>query len=351
MKKRSKPVRFGRFVFTKIADEYVYIYSGSKKVYVKTVRLSKPGSGMIFKSVKSIFKAFSGFFTFKKAFAVGISVFLLIVAGSLYNRTTPFLPEDEDKKLKLLQASDYVAPDETRSLEIREHVVQRGETLSHIAREYGVSMDTICGSNNLTSYDWIREGTRLKIPSKDGMLYEMEEGARLVKIAQKYEVSLESILQENDFQNPDFIATNTVLFIPDAKPKNIIRGFMWPTSTRLVSSGYGWRRNPFDRRSRQFHQGIDIRARYSWIRSAMYGRVTYAGWLGGYGNTIIVAHPGGYRTLYAHLSRINVREGQHVRQGQIIARSGNTGRSTGPHLHFEIRKNGRHINPYTKLQR
>jgi murein DD-endopeptidase MepM/ murein hydrolase activator NlpD len=78
--------------------------------------------------------------------------------------------------------------------------------------------------------------------------------------------------------------------------------------------------------------------------------VTYAGWLGGYGKTVVIAHPGGWKTLYGHLSRIIVREGQYVKQGQSIAKSGNTGRSTGPHLHFEIIKHGSHHNPFVYLK-
>jgi len=81
----------------------------------------------------------------------------------------------------------------------------------------------------------------------------------------------------------------------------------------------------------------------------MYGKVTYSGWMGGYGLAIIIAHPDGSKTLYAHLSQAVVQTDQYVKQGQIIAKSGSTGRSTGPHLHFEVIRNGRQLNPYTEL--
>ncbi len=260
---------------------------------------------------------------------------------------------DEIEKNNILQSAstDYSVPEDNGGFRIMEHVVKPGENLSAIAQEYGVSIDTICGSNGLRSYDFIRSGIRLRIPNKDGILYRMKRGNSITSLARKYRVSLKKIITENDLQNPDFIAVDTEIFIPDAKPLNIMRGFMWPVAGRYITCGYGWRHDPFQRKNREFHQGIDIRSRYEWIRASKYGKVTYTGWLGGYGRTIVVAHPGGWKTLYGHLSRIIVKRGQHVKQGQPIGKSGNTGRSTGPHLHFEILKAGLHINPYKYLKR
>ncbi|MCX7677932.1 MAG: M23 family metallopeptidase [Spirochaetes bacterium] len=135
------------------------------------------------------------------------------------------------------------------------------------------------------------------------------------------------------------------IFIPDAKPQNLVRGFIWPTLQKHgITSGYGWRNHPiFD--EKHFHTGLDIYCKYGWIRAAKFGKVTYTGWLGGYGKTIIISHPGGWKTLYGHLSRISVKTGQYVKQGQFIGKSGNTGNSTGPHLHFEIISNGEYKNP------
>ena len=143
----------------------------------------------------------------------------------------------------------------------------------------------------------------------------------------------------------------TILFIPDAKPQNIIRGFMWPTYSRYITCGFGWRRNPFNWRMKEYHCGMDIKSNYQWVRASKYGKITFTGWMGGYGKAVIIAHPEGWKTLYAHLSRIIVRQGQYVKQGQTIARSGNTGRSTGAHLHFEIIQNGKHKNPYSFLKK
>ncbi len=261
--------------------------------------------------------------------------------------------EDEKIKNDLLASkeTDYSKPAVGKELKIRRHTVKPGENLSMLAKKYGVSMDTICGSNNLRSYDLIHQGRKLRIPNKEGILYNMKRGSNLVSLSKKYKISVKKILSQNNFSNPDFIPVNAVVFIPDAKPNNIVSGFLWPTRVRRITSAYGWRRNPTHRGHREFHRGLDIAARYESVRATKYGKVTFAGWLGGYGKAVIIAHPNGWKSLYGHLSRTFVRKGQYVRQGQRIARSGNTGRSTGPHLHFELLKNGKNKNPRKYLKR
>ncbi|MEW5981044.1 MAG: peptidoglycan DD-metalloendopeptidase family protein [Acidobacteriota bacterium] len=112
-----------------------------------------------------------------------------------------------------------------------------------------------------------------------------------------------------------------------------------------VTSGYGWRDDPFDGGAR-FHGGIDLRAGYGQpVPAAAAGRVIEAREAGGYGLTIVIAHPSGVRTRYAHLSALTVAEGDEVAQGQEVGRVGRTGRATGPHLHFEVIQDGKRINP------
>jgi murein DD-endopeptidase MepM/ murein hydrolase activator NlpD len=112
-----------------------------------------------------------------------------------------------------------------------------------------------------------------------------------------------------------------------------------------ITSGFGTRVHPI-LGYRRFHSGIDFGASYgSTIRAADSGTVIFAGWYGGYGNAVIIDHGGGLTTLYAHASRLYVREGQSVQQGQSVAAVGSTGLSTGPHLHFEVRRNGNPVNP------
>lgn len=113
-----------------------------------------------------------------------------------------------------------------------------------------------------------------------------------------------------------------------------------------ISSYYGTRRNPLSRGRYEFHNGIDIIGSYgSKIRAAADGTVTYAGWRSGYGYAVIINHWNGYITIYGHNSKILVKSGQRVSKGQTISLMGSTGRSTGTHVHFEIRYNGRSVNP------
>jgi murein DD-endopeptidase MepM/ murein hydrolase activator NlpD len=121
-------------------------------------------------------------------------------------------------------------------------------------------------------------------------------------------------------------------------------GFLWP-ARGPITSGFGMRRHPIFRITRM-HNGVDIAAPWgSPVLAAAPGRVLYTGWFGGYGKMILLDHGSGVTTLYAHLSRILVRRGQVVERGQRIGRVGSTGYSTGPHLHFEVRIDGRPVNP------
>ena len=121
---------------------------------------------------------------------------------------------------------------------------------------------------------------------------------------------------------------------------------VWPVALAPhVNSDYGWRNRPIGRGT-EFHEGIDMRAPFNaGILAAEDGVVTFSGWMGGYGNTIIIDHGGGISTLYAHNTANIARVGQFVTRGEQIARAGSTGHSTGSHLHFEVRVNGRHQDP------
>jgi murein DD-endopeptidase MepM/ murein hydrolase activator NlpD len=115
-----------------------------------------------------------------------------------------------------------------------------------------------------------------------------------------------------------------------------------------VSSAFGWRRDPITGQQR-FHSGTDVKMAYGRdVLAATGGRVTFVGNQGGYGLTVVVDHGGGIETRYAHLSSVPIKEGEVVEPGQVIAQSGNSGRSTGPHLHFEVLSNGRAVDPHAR---
>ena len=123
-----------------------------------------------------------------------------------------------------------------------------------------------------------------------------------------------------------------------------------PASAESITSGFGYRRDPFNGRG-AMHAGLDFRGAIgSPIYAAAMGKVSFVGWRQGYGNTVEITHGNGLMTRYAHLSRFNVAPGQAVEAGQPIAGMGNTGRSTGPHLHFEVRINDRAMNPRPFLE-
>jgi murein DD-endopeptidase MepM/ murein hydrolase activator NlpD len=123
-----------------------------------------------------------------------------------------------------------------------------------------------------------------------------------------------------------------------------------PASVQKITSGFGYRRDPFTRRG-AMHSGIDFKGAYgSPIFAAAEGRVTFAGWKSGYGKVVEVTHATGLVTRYAHMSRIDVRRGDGVEAGATLGGLGSTGRSTGPHLHFEVRLNNRAVNPRPFLE-
>ena len=123
-----------------------------------------------------------------------------------------------------------------------------------------------------------------------------------------------------------------------------------PAADRRITSAFGYRRDPFTRRA-AMHSGIDFKgALGSPIFAAAMGEVSFAGWKSGYGKCVEISHPNGMMTRYAHLSRIDVTVGQSIDAGETLGGLGSTGRSTGPHLHFEVRINGRPVNPRPFLE-
>lgn len=332
----SKPLTIGRLTVSVVYKEILLLYRGEDKIYLKKINLfTKPAAKAVVLACACVL-------------CVALAFILKPVIPAEAPSAGGKVETDDEVKHRILSAreTEYSDPVEAASkIEIKTHRVKQGETISKIARMYGVSMETICGSNNLNSFDLVAVGSVLKIPAKDGIVYQVKKNEQLATVAKRFRVSVDKIIAANGIRNVDFIQPDQHLFIPDAKPQNLVRGFIWPTLQKhAVTSGYGWRNHPIFNEV-HFHRGLDIYCNYGWVRAAKFGKVTYTGWLGGYGRTVIISHPGGWKTLYGHLSRISVRNGQYVKQGQFIAKGGNTGNSTGPHLHFEIIGNGDYKNP------
>ena len=157
--------------------------------------------------------------------------------------------------------------------------------------------------------------------------------------------------QPNQHLHPTLERLNLALQRMDALERTLIAiPSGKPSSTGMITSSYGYRRDPFTGGG-AMHSGIDFKGPTGQpILAAAGGRVTHAGWKSGYGKAVEVTHGNGLMTRYAHLSRIDVRAGQRIEQGLQLGAMGSTGRSTGTHLHFEVRLNGRAINPRPFLE-
>lgn len=231
---------------------------------------------------------------------------------------------------------------------IKIHRVKKGDNLWEIARLYDIDIDTIIGANDITNMNRIQVGDIIKILPVKGIIYKVNPGESLWTISRQFDISIDRIVKANAIIDPDLVQPGTTLILPGAKPEfgyqdRLSRRFIRPTSAR-ISSYYGMRWG-------RMHEGLDFAVNTgSPIRAARSGKVVYSGWVSGYGRTIVIEHQKGVRTLYAHNSRLLVYGGQWVERGQKIALSGNSGRSTGPHLHFEIQINGKPVNPLNYLK-
>jgi murein DD-endopeptidase MepM/ murein hydrolase activator NlpD len=231
--------------------------------------------------------------------------------------------------------------------------VRGGDSVSRIAAVHSLSMDAIIAGNGITNARRLREGETIRIPNMDGIPYTVRKGDSLEKISRSMGVPLEAILDANDLQS-DTISAGTVLFIPGARMRaedlKLALGelFIYPVRGRLTSR-FGWRNDPISG-VRRFHAALDMAAPLgTTVKAAMDGRVATVGMNSTYGNFIILSHGNGYQTLYAHLNTVLVRKDEAVNQGARIGEVGNTGYSTGPHLHFAVYKNGRAVNPLEYL--
>lgn len=250
--------------------------------------------------------------------------------------------------------------------EFETYVVERGDTPGAIAQQFGIKVETLLGGNARLSQEatLLQPGDELIILPLDGVLHEVQPGDTLESLSDLYSIPVEDIIayQDNNLEFPYRLYPETNIIVPGAVREVII----WQPPTVASSggsSGLGGGIKPLivgtgtfqypvnNRNFSQFywygHPALDIAlGEGNLVYASDTGTVTYAGWnTWGYGNLIVVNHGNGYDTLYAHLSGINVVPGQIVYKGNVIGYSGNTGNSSGPHIHFEIRINGNPDDP------
>ena len=202
----------------------------------------------------------------------------------------------------------------------RRHVVAPGETVFRVAKAYGVSPEALAAANGIDDPRTVAAGQTLIIPEPETASTSKEPPFPLKK------------------ENP---ATSERVKRPSSDPS--FRGDLdWPLRGVLYAR--------FGRKGRELHDGIDLAAPLGTpIKAAQSGMVIYAGEQKGYGLIAIIEHPNGLTTLYAHSRELRVRTGQKVHEGQVIATVGESGRTTGPHLHFEVRKDGVPVDPLDHL--
>lgn len=243
--------------------------------------------------------------------------------------------------------ADEIAQQNTNSGEIRVYTVREGDSLSLVAEMFGVTTNTIMWANDLPKATAIKPGQTLVILPIAGVSHVVKSGDTIASIAKKYEGDLEEILSYNQLASADDLVVGDTLIIPGgamhSAPARKISSAQ-PTSVSGSVSGGGFTHPaPGSVKSQGIHgyNAVDLAGSSgAAIRAAADGEVIVAkasGWNGGYGNYIVVRHGNGTQTLYAHLSSLNVGVGAYVAQGQVIGGMGSTGRSTGTHLHFEVR--------------
>jgi len=314
---------------------------------------------------------------------------------------------EEDKKEgeKEKEKEKPVPPPPPKRAEEITYKIKKKDTIPAIAKRYGVKQDTILINNKDALNNKLKIGDAITFPSIDGLYYKLEKNDTLAKIAKKYGISVVDIVDYNNI-NPKKLKAGSTIFLkgvtlqkykdvegrliaaqqakedkkknknkekPEKPPKGAKgsappppptpqddddggrsaaysgAGFAYPVRYAGVSSPFGNRFHPVLKRY-ILHTGVDLVAKYVPLRAAKSGVVTFAGNMSGYGKIIIIRHDNGYETRYAHLSVISTNVGEHVNQGDLIGKTGNSGRTTGAHLHFEIRQNGVPKNPMKYLR-
>lgn len=326
-------------------------------------------AGRLFESIKDIIVAFLIVKRGKYSSSFLNTSFLMIVAaavvgGPIIAENTPFLQslnQNSDQAVVVSYNPYEGSLGTVYSVkpEIINYRVVGGDSLASIAKKFNLTVNSIKWSNNLKN-DLIKPGQQLQIPPFDGVIHKVETGDTVYSIAKKYNVTAQNIANFplNDFADSDTFALSSgqILFVPGGeiifKPVQTqfiatiqagARGssnFIWPTSGGITQYPV------------VYHMALDIaNPSQPPVLAADSGTVIYSGCLNwGYGCHVIIDHGNGYQSLYGHLSSYIPDAGTAVSQGQQIGVMGSTGRSTGTHLHFEIRSGGALLNPLSFLK-
>jgi len=271
------------------------------------------------------------------------------------------LSDDSEYLFKTVQTETIISRNNRK--ETIKYIVRQGESLNSLATDFGITTMTLKYANSLSS-NTLRVGQELRIPPVDGLFVKVKKNDTLSALANRYKVKTEDIVNYNNLDKDAPIFSGQELLIPGAivpkaveveynrsgnisvpnfSPTSYSSKFIWPTETaaHYLSQGY-----------KRYHKAIDLPRTNGWgIYASAPGVVQTFTTRAGYGNLIVLNHGNGWSTYYGHLSQFKVKAGDYVQQGQLIGIMGSTGKSTGPHLHFEIRQNGAALNPLDYLPR
>ncbi|MGL5950581.1 MAG: peptidoglycan DD-metalloendopeptidase family protein [Cetobacterium sp.] len=282
----------------------------------------------------------------------------LINDKELENQISKEWEEQENKEL--LAVGENIDLEENIVLEDIEHIIKKGDTISDLSKEYKIKSDYIYANNVDKNLRVLQIGKKINIPTEQGIFYSVKKGDTFEALSKRFEVDVKTIKEDN---NIDRLLIGTKIFLREPKvsrylnsfkqqyvKQNSMGSFANPLVAMSLTSSFGSRKHPVLKQVLN-HAGIDLKAKTGTrVVSARDGVVSFVGRASGYGKLIIIKHSDGYETRYAHLSKIDVKKGQKVSKNEYIALSGATGRVSGPHLHFEIRKNGKVENPLAYLK-
>jgi len=309
-----------------------------------------------------------------KRYAIGafIFAFLVIISGNIisyffmkkvYVDRNSFITKDgfplfvsEKDYIEFISKYPY-----NPGVQLQIYKVTGNESLWSIKRAHGISIDTLISANPHLKELELKSGQTIVVPSKNGTLFTFDDYrdvSRMNNLIGKnnsilgdYKPGIFSLVSPDDIR---------MVFFENARPQVVNDSinkiykykmtFLDPVDTGFFTSMFGERINPIFGEGNEFHNGVDIATHHGTpIKSVREGMVFFTGWKDGYGYTVIIQHYDGYTTFYAHCSKIFVKQGQWVTQGEVIAAVGSTGRSTGNHLHYTVYRHGVTLNPIKYL--
>ncbi len=357
---KNEFVSFILFLYSYTKDKVMFfsnLFEKNKNTVVKSILIKRGKRNRFFLHVSAMAVL---------SFGVLISPFITQQNPFSENRDLLSFAQDISGQRQSLETQDVFQTqlsDKPRS-EIITYTVQKGDTLSGIAKKFGISEDTIRWRNNLRGDD-LTVGDTLEMLPVTGIAHKVVSGDTIYTIAKKYSTNPQGIVDFpfNDFADPQtfsLVVGQTVIVPdgvqPEAAPVYVAKRGPSTVSQRAVSgAGFSWPINgTMNQYFSWYHKAVDLGAPIGTpvvaAHSGVISEAIAGGWNYGYGTHIVISGDNGYQTMYAHMSALNVSSGQRVTGGStVIGWVGMTGRTTGPHLHFEVRSGGSFYDPLSFL--